>query len=315
MPKASFLVFKSMFAPDRRPATDCPTRKLNPLCWGVFALLILSCASGHHASFEGSLVRVRNVEILEARLNKAVSASKNLMIAEIGRVRYPGFEAPIWCVSFRPAQVAPKRILINGGVHGNEPAGVECAVELVELLARQPDTFAAAAIDVIPLINPWGWTYDIRFNQAGIDINRDMASFQSQETKIITEAIKKKTYDLMLDLHEDPSAQGFYLYQYGLADRIFSEKVIEAVHEMGHPIEQNVNMVILKTQNGIIDAPLWGLRYMRLTGQLSLANYYRLHNSSHVFTIETPTHLAFEDRLAIQARVVAMLINKYGNKN
>ena len=58
---------------------------------------------------------------------------------------------------------------------------------------------------------------------------------------------------------------------------------------MGYPIEENVSMVILKTENGIIDAPMWGLRYMRITGQLTLSNYYRLNNSPHVYTIETPT--------------------------
>jgi hypothetical protein len=60
---------------------------------------------------------------------------------------------------------------------------------------------------------------------------------------------------------------------------------------MGYPIEQDVSMAVLKTANGIIDAPMWGLWYMRLTGQLSIANYYRLNNSRFVYTVETPASL------------------------
>ena len=68
-------------------------------------------------------------------------------------------------------------------------------------------------------------------------------------------------------------------------------------------------MVLLKTQNGIIDAPMWGLKYMQLTGQLSIANYFRLYHSPYVYTVETPTSLALEDRLVMQRTAVDMLID------
>ena len=78
---------------------------------------------------------------------------------------------------------------------------------------------------------------------------------------------------------------------------------------MGFPIEQDVRMIILKTENGIIDGPMWGLWYMRLTGQLSIANYYRLNNSRFVFTVETPKRLFWEDRLKMQKTAVTMLLD------
>jgi hypothetical protein len=114
----------------------------------------------------------------------------------------------------------------------------------------------------------------------------------------------------MLDLHEDPRARGFYLYQYGLDDKNMCEKVVAAIQDMGYPVEQDIRMVILKTENGIIDAPMWGLWYMHLTGQLSIANYYRLHSSRFVFTVETPTSLLWEDRLKMQKTAVAMLFEQ-----
>ena len=201
--------------------------------------------------------------------------------------------------------------MFSAGIHGNEPAGAECALRFVEALARKPERYEGIAFDIIPLVNPWGWTHDIRFNQAGIDINRDFATFDSQEANIIRDILEKDQYTIMFDLHEDPAAKGFYIYQYGLGDRHLTRQIVAAIEDLGYPVEQDVKMVILKTENGIIDAPMWGLKYMRLIGQLSITNYYRLYNSPYVFTVETPTSLPFEDRLIIQQTAVDRLVDNY----
>ena len=62
----------------------------------------------------------------------------------------------------------------------------------------------------------------------------------------------------MSDLHEDPDARGFYIYQYGLKDRQVAGRIVTAIEDMGYPVAQDVRMVVLKTQNGIIDAPCGG---------------------------------------------------------
>jgi len=271
-------------------------------------LALYACASGHHAPFVGDLQPQRNLSACEQRLRQAVAASRNLSLKEIGRVTYPGFEAPLWRVLHRPHGPVKRTVLFSAGIHGNEPAGTECALRFVEALAQSPERYRDIAFDIIPLVNPWGWVHDIRFNQAGIDINRDFASVDSQEADIIRQALGKDEFDLMFDLHEDPGAKGFYIYQYGLKDRQVAERIVAAIEDMGYPVEQDVKMVVLKTQNGIIDAPMWGLHYMRLTGQLSITNYYRLYHSHYVFTVETPTVLPIEDRLKMQRTAVEMLI-------
>ncbi|MGD8522267.1 MAG: M14 family metallocarboxypeptidase [Desulfobacterales bacterium] len=248
---------------------------------------------------------------MEKRIRRAVSSSTHLSIKQIGNVDYGNFQAPIWWVSFRPQLPISFKILINAGIHGNEPAGVYYVMELIEKLAKSPSLYPSTAFDIIPVVNPWGLSHDIRFNQDGIDINRDFATLRSQEAKIIRTFVGEMQWDLMLDLHEDPSASGFYLYQYGQPSKITCEKVVAAVEKLGYPIEENVNMVILNTEHGIIDAPMWGLWYMRLTRQLSIANYYRLYNSPHVFTVETPTALPIENRLSMQRTAVQLLIQKH----
>ena len=275
------------------------------------AILITFCASGHHKPFKEDIIPARDFSALEKRIQEVVSSSPYLSIKPIGRVVYGKFQAPIWCISFSPRQPASVKILINAGIHGNEPAGVYYAMELMEKLAKNQNHHRNIAIDIIPMVNPWGVTHNIRFNQTGIDVNRDFATLRSQEAKIIQKFVGQRRWDLMLDLHEDPSASGFYIYQYGQSDKITCEKIVAAVEKLGYPIEENVRMLILHTEHGVIDAPMWGLWYMRLTGQLSVANYYRLYNSPHVFTVETPTGLPVEHRLSIQRTAVEMLIQEH----
>ena len=282
-----------------------------PVCLILLAFVLFSCAIRHHAPFAEGLPEQRNLSAFEKRLQKAVAASAHLRMENIGQVDYPVFQATLLRIHFQAVPSPRYRVLISAAIHGNEPAAAETATRLVEDLSESPQKYKNAAIDIVPLINPWGWVHDIRYNQAGIDINRDFASFNSQEAVIIRHLLTDSAYDVMVDLHEDPTARGFYLYQYGLDDKSACEKIVATIQGMGYPIEQDVSMVILKTENGIIEAPMWGLWYMRLTGQLSITNYCRLNNSRFVFTVETPASLLWEDRLKMQQTAVAILLEQY----
>ena len=273
-----------------------------------FALFIISCASGHHRPYEEKMAPARDFSAVQAGLQSAVSSSPHLSFKKIGRIAYDGFQTAMWCVSFRPQAPMSYKVLINAGIHGNEPASVAFALQFMEHLANNPDTYSSVAIDIVPIVKPWGWIHDIRYNRDGIDINRDFSTFHSQEAKAIADFLKDKSYDLVLDLHEDRFAKGFYIYQYGMDDKAMAENVVAAIKHMGYPIEEKVNLLILKAENGIIDAPMWGLWYMRLTGQMSLSNYYRLNHSQQVYTIENPTEFGMQERVRMQWTAVEVLI-------
>ena len=272
-----------------------------------------ACVSGHHKPYAENPAPQRYIFAYEKRLQVAVLSSRQLSMKKIGQVNYPGFRTSLWQISFRPDPPALYRVFINAAIHGNEPAGAECAIRIVEQLSNRPQLYTQTAFDIIPIVNPWGWAHNIRFNHDGLDINRDFATFKSQEARLIKKALQGKTYHLMLDLHEDLSADGFYLYQYGLGNKTASERVVATVANNGYPIEQNANMVILKNHNGIIDAPMLGLWYLRLTGQMTIANHYRLNNSKYVFTVETPIRLMWEDRLKMQQTAVNMFVDYFTN--
>ncbi|MGB5746457.1 MAG: DUF2817 domain-containing protein [Desulfobacterales bacterium] len=160
------------------------TLTLLSLLFTSLSLILYACASGHLAPFTDTPPPQRNLSAYEQRLQTAVTSSRHLTLEEIGRVSYPGFQAPLWRIWFRPDGAVKYKVLFSAGIHGNEPAGVECTLRFVEAIARKPENYKDIAFDIIPLVNPWGWTHDIRFNQAGIDINRDFATLNSQEAKI-----------------------------------------------------------------------------------------------------------------------------------
>jgi len=273
-------------------------------------LNLISCASGHQEDVLENQPQIRELSSIEERLIQAVEENEALSLDVIGEIINDDGVFPLWSVSYNPGKNNNnKKLLIGAGIHGNEPAAVETALQFIEKLGSDENPYSSMSIDILPVINPWGWSRDIRFNREGLDLNRDFASFDSQEARLIEAYLNDQNYDLIIDCHEDPDASGFYLYQYGNRDQGNSRNVIESVRDFDFPIEQDVNMVILKTDDGLIDAPLWGLWYMKLTRQLSMANFMRLYNSKYVYTVETPTDAPLEKRVEIQLHVLNELIN------
>lgn len=274
----------------------------------IAALLALgSCASGHRQPYSGGEPEVRSLGGLEAELRALAGPGSALSLVELGRVGQGGFAAPLWLLRFQP-EGAHRRVLLCAGIHGNEPAGTAWALQLARGLARSPAAWADTAFDILPLLNPWGWSRDVRFSAGGRDINRDFASFATVEARLLRDFLRGERYDLIVDHHEDPDARGFYLYQYALRDTADARQVIERVRARGFPVEQEVNMVVLRTRDGLIRAPRWGLWYMRLTRQLSLTNWLRLAGNPRVYTVETPAALEAADRLELHRTAFTMLL-------
>ena len=124
----------------------------------LLILLLFSCASGHRKPFIEKRTPVRDISSIEQRLEHAVSNSKHLSMREIGRVTYDGFQAPIWLVCFNCNRNTTQPILLNGSIHGNEPAGAEYIVRFVETLSKNPELYPDQSFHIIPIVNPWGWS-------------------------------------------------------------------------------------------------------------------------------------------------------------
>ncbi|MBU2547090.1 MAG: DUF2817 domain-containing protein [Proteobacteria bacterium] len=297
-----------------QPATgsfNIGTRRFSPsaralvvagLAWCL--LLAWGCASGHQDPFPDDLPEKRSVRDVEDRLRRAAAASDRLTLRSIGKVTCGRFQAPLWLVVFSPEKAARHRVLIDAGVHGNEPAGVESALDFIDELTRNPGRYENIEFHVLPLVNPWAWAHDVRYNKDGIDVNRDFSSFHAREAALVDRFVTGTRYDLIVDHHEDPEGSGFYVWQYGRDDPALCRGLVDRVSKLGYPIEPDKRKVLISTRQGVVDAPLWGLYWMKWTRRLSLTNYFRLNNADAVFTVETPTRINLSDRLIMhdQAR-------------
>jgi murein peptide amidase A len=62
---------------------------------------------------------------------------------------------------------SPRKVLVVGCIHGNEPAGIAVAHLLEESSPRQSDLW------ILPVLNPDGFAADRRGNARGVDLNRN----------------------------------------------------------------------------------------------------------------------------------------------
>jgi hypothetical protein len=114
---------------------------------------------------------------------------------------------------------APRKVLVVGSVHGNEPAGIGIVDDL-EHATPEPDTQLLLVKD----LNPDGHAHDARTNAHGVDLNRNSPEhwagagkrpWSEPETRAIRDLI----------LRERPTVTIYYHQPFGLVD----------VPEGGHP--------------------------------------------------------------------------------
>ena len=261
-----------------------------------------------HGPYPAATKVIRDLARLETRLKTADALAADISVQILGEVRYGDFTSPVWLVSRTPGVAITQRVLLTGGVHGSEPAGTEGLLRFIEKLAASPDLYPGVAFDIIPLANPWGWVHNKRLNHQGYDLNRDFASFNTQEGRILRDFLARNHYDLIIEHHEDSSAKGFYLYQIANGHDALCRKAIDAVRALSYEGENDTWMVIFRTREGILYTPLWALRLAWLGGGLSLGNYCRLTQGENVFLLETPSRLDMEARLAMQDKVREVLL-------
>jgi len=283
----------------------------------ITALFILMLSGGgcHHGRLNpptgAAAPAVRDLMAVRERLQAADAATAHLLLTEIGRVNLPPLDAPIWRVAYRPFQTGLKQVLVLSGLHGDATAGVDYVLTLIQRLSAGPVSAAPCDMDILPLVNPWGWVHDSARTPDGIDIAADFNRFDSHEARVIRRFLREKRYDLVLDLREDPHATGFYLRQYGMGHLPASARIVDRVRRAGYPIENDPNGIWLKPRDGIVDVPLWSLKVWPLTRQLTISGYMRRNVSNSVFAVVTPARLPLTDRVAMQQAAVEALLAEY----
>jgi hypothetical protein len=240
-----------------------------------------------------------------------LAGSKRLTKSVLGTVEYRGKSFPVHLLSFAPGSGAARaRVLLVGSVHGTEPAGGRALLELAGDVARDPSLFADVALDIVPVANPWGWTFGYRYTGNGADINRDFASGRTREAALLRGLMRSRgPYDLVMDLHESQKP-GYFVYEYLPADEGLGSSFTGLVEAAGKPLEDRYTEWFWRAEDGVLRMPTAALWWVAMARQLSLEHYARLHGTRHAYTVETPVEDALADRVRIHRRAVTVFVRR-----
>ena len=218
------------------------------------------------------------------------------------------------------------RVLLNGGTHGDEPAGVEALLRFLE--QRRYEAWPEIAFTVLPCLNPWGFERDTREGPAGHDLNRAFrrASPATPEVSAIKRVLSRRRLTCSMDCHEDCDAAGFYAYELPEVSSL-GHAVVEAVGAVGPISPDCVVEEIVPVRGGLARTdelrpqpgdemaaamPPEGWRDFRAfveawpTWPLPIYLWHR--HGARAFTFETPTALSLEQRVVMHLAAIEAVL-------
>lgn len=219
-------------------------------------------------------------------------------------------EYPIHRISLPNASEKSHTILLTAGVHGDEPAGIETVLHLLE--SEECEILAPFSFTIVPCINPSGYVDNTRENRQGADINRSFEEDSVAEVRLIKDLLQGQQIDCFIDLHEDWEAKGFYLYEGRRNKNGIGADIISAVEEIG-PIDSdgdiggedgNDNDSNESISRGVFAvAAAWGT--------VGLAPYVLEYYAPHVLIFETPTSWEIDRRVAAHLAALKSALAHY----
>jgi murein peptide amidase A len=215
----------------------------------------------------------------------------------LGRVS--GYPLLVW-------QYQPKtpigHVVLSAGVHGDEPSGIEC---LLELLESRPDWLQPFKLTVFPCLNPWGYEHNLRANELNQDINRQWKKLTAMEVTLAHQALRNQRFDLSICLHEDYDATGFYIYELSRGNPYFGTKIVQAVSRV-IPIETRRRVEGRHIHSGVIQRSMAAIQRRQYWPE---ALYHMTYHCDRTITTETPTAFPIAKRVRAQKESVRVSLH------
>lgn len=219
----------------------------------------------------------------------------------LGEIESNPTNFPIYSVrlsSRKKSNSRNRRVCLSAGIHGDEPAGVEALLTLLECPEVYRPFLPYADFVVFPCINPYGYEHNTRTNAKGIDLNRTFDKKRApKEVALTRSAAEKNRFDLFLDFHEDVDTDGFYLYELKRRKPYFGEVIIREVGKHC-PINLREQIEGMPASGGIIRPSVKKVLEIRKK-DWPHAIYHIRKGTPHTLTFETPITLPLKDRARI----------------
>jgi hypothetical protein len=170
-----------------------------------------------------------------------------------------------------------------------------------------PDRYPSLDLFVLPCQNPFGYVHGIRHNADGLDLNRqfEKPDTPAREVAGLRTFLLRGVPDVVVDCHEDPGVEGFYLWEIrrrgrpdlgrGLVDRV----------GVSHPVARAVAIEGCPSAGGVVK--LTAQRVARVGGW-SLTYFLYRNGASHGLTFETPARLPLETRASIHLAAIGEVL-------
>ena len=197
------------------------------------------------------------------------------------------------------------RVYLSAGVHGDEPAPPWALLRLME----EGCFDARCTWFICPLLNPSGFLKRTRENFDGVDLNRDYRTPQSAEVQAHVRWLQHQPgFDLVVCLHEDWEATGFYLYELNPLNRATLADAMIGAARAHMPIEtapvidgrESAGPGIIRPVSDPLLRETW-----------PEAIYLRNHHGPLHYTTETPSVVPLERRIAAQRAVIEAAVAEF----
>ena len=197
------------------------------------------------------------------------------------------------------------RVYLSSGIHGDEPAPPWALLRLVE----EGFFDGRCTWFICPLLNPTGFPLRTRENQAKADLNRDYKNPQTVETRAHVAWLQRQpNFDLVLCVHEDWEAKGFYLYELNPENRpTLANAMIEAARAVC-PIDPDAVIDGRPVSEPGIIRPVSD-PLLRETWPEAI--YLRQNHGTPNYTAETPSALPLEQRIATHCAVLKAALTEF----
>ncbi len=253
-------------------------------------------------------VSAQDYRAMEAR----ILALSNVEIVIVGKVEKEEAVYPVYALTTAASKKNEKKqlnVLLSGGVHGDEPAGV---FALLQFLEKEAPRYAKEfRFFVFPCVNPGGFATGTAENSAGKNINRSFKKDSpALEAKWVMEQLQKwdRKFVFSIDMHEIPpywEGEGFkakdnphtaYLYESQRDKKMRIGPAMLAGLPKDIEVCQWPRIYGDVAVGGLVTYPEGNFNQV-YAEQTTLDGYLFEKLSSHTFTAETPIDWPMEKRV------------------
>lgn len=197
-------------------------------------------------------------------------------------------------------------IYVNGGTHGDEPAGVETALVFLEgEWERWADRFR---FEVIPCLNPWAFVHNSRLNAQEVDINWAFLRDDVPEIEIVKRFVEGRFFIDVIDMHEDWESSGFYLYEMFRNSEPLGQAMVTQVAKVC-PLNEHSKIEDEVAINGVIH-PNMKVAKRKYGEGIPIALFQRRY-TDRLVTTESPTAQPLPIRVAAHLAALEVVIDAY----